>query len=399
MTRVVDRHELVRRVNERRVVEVLLEHGPTSRVHVAEVTGLSKPTVNSLVQDLIEAGLVRRDGKTSGSVGRSATLFTVDVDSRLVIGVDLGGTKVKAGIANLTGEILAEQVEPTDRHGGRSVLSQIGRICRELVSRIDDASWSSVQAVGLSAPGVFHPETGRVDLAFNIPRWGDLDLGKELDELLDIEVIIDNDVNLATIGEQWRGLGSQTDDFAFIAIGTGIGMGLVVNGELVHGARRAAGEISYLPIGADPLLRPEVRRRGAFEESAAAGGIAEILRHQLGEEIPSHLTEDTSVADIFAAASAGDEAAVRVVDREAQLIALAILAVSSVVDPELFVLGGGIGSNPLLLQPVRHYVAELAPYEIRVETSALGDRASLYGAIAVGLQMTRERILTGGGPK
>jgi glucokinase len=395
MPRVLDRHDLVRRVNERRVIEALLEHGPTSRVHVAEVTGLSKPTVNALVRDLEEVGLVSANGKATGSIGRSAVLYSVDAQSRLAIGVDLGGTKVRAGIADLSGEILAEQMEPTDRQGGRAVLAQIKRLCTELVDRIE-APWSSVQAVGLSAPGVFHPDTGQVDLAFNVPGWGDLNVGKELDELLDVQVILDNDVNLAAIGEKWKGLAGHAEDFAFIAVGTGVGMGLVVNGQLVHGHRRAAGEISYLPIGPDPLHDLGVRKRGAFEEAVAAGGVNAALRDRIKTGIPSSLLPTATVADIFEAAAAGDEAARQVVDDEAQLIARAILTVSSVVDPELFILGGGIGSNPLLLSPVRSYVAEIAPYDIRVETSAIGDRASLYGALAVALQTIRNQILKEG---
>ena len=396
MSSTVDRHTLVRQVNQRRVLETILAHGPTSRVEVSMITGLSKPTVNLLVQDLVDSGVVMENGRSTGSVGRSAQLYSVDPLAAVVIGIDLGGTKVRVAVSDLFGEILAEQMEPTSRDGGAAVLEQLDHLARSLADRVD-VPWDKVVTVGLSAPGVLDVESDHVGLAFNIPGFADVSLTSDLEATLDAEVIVDNDLNLAAVGEHWKGLAAGVSNFAFIGIGTGFGMGLVVNGDLIHGSRGAAGEIAYLPIGVDLFGDPSARQRGALEEAAAASGIEAAFASLVERGGPSTLREGATVAEIFSAAAAGDAIAREVVEREARLVAQAILAVAAVADPELIVLGGGIGSNPALLGPVREFVDEIAPFPIRVETSALGDRASVVGAVAVGVQRTRERLFNEGG--
>ncbi len=398
MVQRVDRHTLVRQVNEQRVLDTIFEHGPISRVQVAEIAGLSKPTVNAIVRDLVEVGLVQAEGTTSGSLGRAATLYGVNGLAGIVLGVDLGGTKVRAALVDLYGEIYAEQTEPTDNQGGEAVIAQVRRMGHGMVERLG-LDWQQVSAVGFCAPGVIDPTTGRVDLAYNLPGFGDVQLHSDLCEALGVEVIIDNDVNMAAMGEKWQGLGATTNNFAFLAIGTGFGMGLVIDNELIHGARGAAGEIAYLPIGRDLFTNPEVRLRGSLEEAAASSGIENTLRQKLSEGTSSTLKAGVRVADIFAAAAAGDDVANAVIDHEARLVAQAILAVSAVVDPGIFILGGGIGSNPLLLEPVRRYVDDIAPYQIEVVTSTLGDRASVLGTLVVGLNHVREKLFNERGPK
>lgn len=389
--RAPDRHTLVRHTNERRVLEILFERGPVTRVEVSEIAGLSKPTVNAVVRGLVDSGLLREDGKTLGRVGRSAQVYALDDRSRLVAGVDLGGTKVRVAIANLLGEVIAEITEPTDLAGGRQVLDQIVRTCHDVALRAG-LDWELVDTIGISAPGVLDPATDRVDLAFNIPGFNELHLRRDLESRLGREVMIDNDVNLAALGEQWKGLAAHTRNFVFLAIGTGIGMGLVVDGRLVHGHRGAAGEIGFMPVGGDPLAEPALRRRGALEESAATDGVIAIHERLRAAKTDPTSARPSSVAEIYAAAGDGDAVALQTVEEQARLIALAAMAVTSVVDPEMFVLGGGIGANPLLLQPVRRYLAELSPFEVRVETSALGDRTSVLGALALALGRTKEKI-------
>lgn len=391
MDHTLDRHALIRKVNQRRVLDVILKHGPTSRVKISELAGLSKPAVNKLVQDLVASGLVRQEGRTSGSVGRSAALYSIENRATMVVGIDLGGTKIRVATADLLGEILAEQVEPTTGGGGQAVLRQLSDLSRGLVRR-SGFEWKQVAAVGLATPGVFDPSSDHVDLAYNIPGFGDLNLTDELKQALGMDVILDNDVNLAAVGERWKGLAAQASNYVFIAIGTGFGMGLVVDGRLVHGSRGAAGEIAYLPIGSDLVSDASWRQRGALEEAAAGSGIEAEFRSRIDKGGKSRIGRAASAADIFAAAATGDSLSNDIVRHEARLVALAILAVSSVVDPELVVLGGSIGSNPQLIDPVRKSLAEIAPFDIRVETSVLGDRASVIGAVAAGVEQIQQTL-------
>jgi len=378
---------MARQLNEQAVLDVIYSTGPTRRTEVAQATGLSKPTVSSIVEDLVAAGLVHEIGRTQGDIGRTAALYQVNPAVGHVVGVDLGGTKVRAAVCDLFGTILAEQVQPTDPTGPDAVIRQILTLAADLAAEAD-IDMSTVRVLSVATPGTVDPRTGQISLAYNIQSFADINLASRLASGNGFQVVLDNDVNMAAVGERWRGLAGQCDNFAFFAIGTGIGMGLMLGGEIWQGHAGAAGEVGYLPVGRDPF-DPAVRRRGALEETAAGRGLAARYREALeqhGNEAPKGLTAEA----VFQAAAGGHEIATDVVEAEARVLATAIAAVNAVVAPEMVVLGGGVGANPLLLEPVRRYVAELVPNpELRVETSALSHRASLFGSLAIGLQEAR----------
>ncbi|QOC92156.1 ROK family protein [Micromonospora craniellae] len=291
-------------------------------------------------------------------------------------GVDLGGTKLRAALADLTGHIVAEDVLATDPRGGLAVAAQIDTLLRDLAVR-GGIDWSQVHASAVGLPGAPHPQTGAVDLSPNVSELGALDVRAELTRLLGHPVLLDNDVNVAAVGEWWLGSGRTHRDFVFVAIGTGVGMGIVLDGELVRGARGAAGEISYLPLGTDPF-DPANQVRGALEEAVAGAALAARYRAASGRQ--------ASVPDVFDRAAAGDAGARSAIDEEARFIALAVVAVTAVLDPEAVVLGGGIGSRTELVEPVRRWVAALSAHTPVIKTSQLGDRAGLLGAVAIARQ-------------
>ena len=306
---------------------------------------------------------------------------------RYIVGVDLGGTKLRAAICDLFGRILGERVIDTDARAPDAVIEQIRGLVHALTGDAGvDPSTVPVLAVG--TPGTVDRATGRIGLAFNVPSFTDTDLGARLAEGASLRVLLENDVNVAAVGERWQGLARNCDNFVFLAVGTGIGAGLMLNGEIWQGRGGAAGEVGYPPLGGDPF-DPANRRRGALEEAAAGSGIARGFRARIAAGEPSVLRDGATAAEIFAAAANGDAAARAVVDDEARAVALAIAAIAAVVAPEMVVLGGGIGSNELLLEPVRGYVAQLVPLELPVVTSRLGHRATLVGALALGLQEAR----------
>jgi len=290
-----------------------------------------------------------------------------------VAGVDLGGTKLRAALADLSGHIVAEDVLATDPRGGLAVAAQIDALLRDLAVR-GGVPWSDVRVSAIGLPGAPDPATGTVDLSPNVSELGSFDIRAELTSRLGHRVVLDNDVNMAAAGERWLGSGRTHRHFVFVAVGTGIGMGIVLNGELVHGARGAAGEISYLPLGTDPF-DPANQVHGALEQAVAGAALAARYRAVSGEQ--------ASVPDVFDRAAAGDEVARAAIDEEARFIALAIVAVTAVLDPEAVVLGGGIGSRVELVEPVRRWVAALTADAPEIKTSLLGDRAGLLGAIAV----------------
>ena len=290
-----------------------------------------------------------------------------------VAGVDLGGTKLRAALADLDGLVLAEQVQPTDPRGGTAVAAQIDALLRELADRAG-VDWADVRASAIGLPGVPDPATGAIELSPNVSDLEALDVRAELTRRLGHPVVLDNDVNMAAAGERWLGSGRTHRHFVFVAVGTGVGMGIVLDGELVRGARGAAGEISYLPLGTDPFDKDN-QVKGALEEAVAGAALAARYRAVSGEQ--------ASVPDVFDRAAAGDPDALAAIDEEARLIALAVVAVTAVLDPEAVVLGGGIGSRAELVEPVRRWVAALSADAPLIKTSRLGDRAGLLGAVAV----------------
>ncbi len=356
-----------------------------SRAQIARDSGLSKPTVSQALAALERAKLVREAGRTSGGKGPTAVLYALNPRAGWVLGLDVGHDRVRAAIADLTGEIVARRDERARVRSAGSLIGQLGDIAHALASEAGIRGKQVTVAV-VGSPGVFEASRGQVALAHNLPGWGREGLAEVVQQELGTKVAFENDVNLATLGERWRGLGKDVDDFVYLHVATGVGMGLVLNGELFRGSTGAAGEVGYLPLGdADPR-GAKARRRGALEGALGAEGVVALAR-STGMRAP------LTPRRIFDAARAGDARALGVVQGVAERIALAIAAIVPVVDPELVILGGGVGRNgDLLLEPVRRELAELSPFRPRVEVSALGEDAELVGAVSMALQAAQERL-------
>jgi predicted NBD/HSP70 family sugar kinase len=269
----------------------------------------------------------------------------------------------------------------------------------EMVSEVIDqaaAVHGRPLALGISSPGVVDQASGRVtSLAYNVVPEGGFDPLEVIRDRFDLPVLVENNVNLAAVGEKWFGLARGVSTMVFIAIGAGIGMGIIIDDELVRGAHGAAGEIGYLPLVGDPF-NPRHRLHGGLEDEIAAAGIVTAFN----ERCSGDDSELSSAHEVFERAADGDPAARAVVDHVASRLGTAIATVCAILDPKLIVLGGGIGANPVLLRPVRGSAAALVPITARIETSLLGERAALQGAIAVALHAARATLLSpGAAPK
>ncbi len=379
---------LARQMSVRAVMETLMRAGPISRAELARVTGLSKQTASEVVRDLEANGWVRERGQTQGLVGRSATTYELDVSRAYVLGVDLGGTKVHVALADLAGAIAAEEIEATDKRGGQHVVEQIAALTSRAASRAG-ADPRRIRYGAMGSPGVFQPGSGRINIAPNIPNLDRIDVVQALRDRLGFAVAVENDVNLAAVGERWRGCCRDASTFAFVALGTGIGMGLMADGKLIRGARGAAGEIAYLPLGGDPF-DSRGYRLGTLETAIGSVAILERFRGLGGEGV-----ED--VRGVFDRLVDGDPAARTTIDEVARLLAQALMAVRALLDPELVVLGGSIGSRPELVERVRALLAGFMTEPLRVEASPLGGRAALLGAVGTALSTLYDAVfgLTG----
>jgi predicted NBD/HSP70 family sugar kinase len=343
---------LLRTLNQGALMQRLREDGPFSRAQLSRDTGLSKPTVSQALADLEAAGLVRSVGHSAPSRGRTALLYEPDPTAGYVLGIDIGRAWI--------------------RIDARATVKQAG------------IGWKRVVHTVVASPGVFDPATGRLWHAPNLPDWSKPGLADELRDALTPSTAIDNDANLAAVGERDFGRGRDARSFVYVELGTGLGVGIVIDGELYRGARGAAGEVAYIPWPADG--RAARSDRGRLEEATSgAAVVAEARRAGMGPAV--------TAKDVFDAARRGDAKALHAVDVEAERIALLLATITAVVDPEFIVLGGGIGASADLLRPrIGTHLEELTPLETRIEESELGHDAIVLGAIATALETAREIV-------
>src|SRR5438477_4915203 len=369
---------LLKRLNEESVLETIRTGAPISRAEIARRAGISKPTVSLALQALLEAGLVREAAAGPAGPSYGAVYFEPVAEAALVLGIDLGARFLRGALSDLTGTIRARQdVE----HGGLGAEPALGAIVelRDSLVRAAGLSHDLIDEIVVGVPGVVEQRSGAVGLATNVPGLDGRRYAEELAERLGHRVTLENDVNLAALGERRLGVAQGIEDFMFLSVGTGLGAGLVLRGELQRGYHGAAGELDYVAVGLEQEVDP------------CAAALSEVAE-RLARGASTTLAPPFDARSVFAAARSGDAVAREVVLEEARRIALHIAPIAAVTDVGLVVLGGGIGANAQLLDDVRPLLAKWLPYPPRVEISSLGDGAVLMGALAVGVESALDRV-------
>src|SRR3954452_18246520 len=260
---------LLRAHNERAVLERLRAVGPSSRPDLARIARLSKPTVSQALANLEAAGLVRPVGPASPSLGRTAMLYEVDPTAGYVVGVDIGRGWIRVAAADLAGEIVARRDERNRSRGQAALVTLVGEVAHDVVAAAG-LTWKQVAHTVVGGPGVFDPDSDRLRHAPNLPGWSRPGVMSSLRAALPPTVTLDNDATLAAVGEGTYGSGRDARTFVYVSVGTGIGMGVIIDGELYRGAHGAAGEVGYLPLSGDDeaVPGPGAKRRGLLEEAA-----------------------------------------------------------------------------------------------------------------------------------
>jgi predicted NBD/HSP70 family sugar kinase len=369
---------LLKNLNERTVLETIRDAAPISRAEISRRTRISKPTVSLALKALLEAGLVREsphepDGPTYGAV-----YFEPVADAALVVGLDLGARFLRSAVCDLGGTIRARQDIELRQPAAEAGLDVVPSLLTSLLMNTG-LDGDLIDAVIVGVPGVVDSRSGTVHVT-HLSELEGRAFGLELSERLSLPVTLENDVNLAALGEQWLGVARGVEDFVFLSVGTGLGAGLVLHGELHRGHHGAAGEVDYALVGLAQEVDPSAGAVSSLASTLAPGG-------------KTSLEPPFDVRSVFAAARGGDIVAQAVVQEDARRIALHISAVAAVADVELAVLGGGLGANgDLLLAPVRELLAGWLPYAPRVEVSSLGEAAVLTGALAVGRRAALDNV-------
>lgn len=374
---------LLRALNDRAALELLLARGPLTRAQLGELTGLSKVTASQLVERLEERGLVTRVGEQAGGRGPNAQLYAVTPGSAYVVGVDVAADRVVAACADITGEVVGRVEQST-----RDTDDPVGVVHNAVVQAVSEAKadLTSVRRVVLGTPGLVDPGSGDITFAFNLPRWH-RGLLAALREDLATRVVFENDVNLAAVAESHTGAASGVDDFVLVWAGVGVGLAIVLGGRLHHGSSGAAGEIGYLPVPGVPVNRDQSRRsKPPFGQLAGAEALRAVARE--------HGFRGPSAAEAIKAAIAAGTAGGPVLDEIARRLALGVASTCVVLDPPLVVLAGEVGQagGSALADRVQHEVAAITLVSPKVVVSEISDEPVLQGALLTALDAVRDEV-------
>ena len=304
-----------------------------------------------------------------------------------VFGVDIGGTTVKIGLFSIEGELL-DKWEITTRKddGGAYILQDItdsinAKLTEKGISKED------VKGVGMGVPGPVK-EDGTVVKCVNL-GWGVFNAADELSELVGLPVKVGNDANMAALGEYWQGGGKSYQNIVMITLGTGVGGGIIINGKMLSGVNGAGGEIGHMPIDPEEQDVCNCGKKGCLEQYASATGIVRLANRALqASDKPSVLREAkyVSAKEIFDAAKSGDNLALELMEEHGKRLGYALASVACVVDPEAFVIGGGVSkAGNILLNTVKKYYQEYAFHACRNTEfclATLGNDAGMYGGAA-----------------
>lgn len=375
--------QLMKQLNRATVIDVLTKQGPISQTRICEITGLSRSTVSTIVSSLKQENLVLEVSRVSSKAGRKRTLLALNSKAGYVIGVDLGGTKIAGALTDLGGNVVMKMKCNTNSQEGTD--ESFRNLVTLIKSLIDESAvpQSKLRGIGIGIPGVVNNDY--VQWAPSL-KWKDRPLAAELRDHLGLPVFLENDVNLQALGEYWYGSGQGVANLVCLAIGTGLGAGVILNGQLYHGAHQAAGEVCNLVTDRSQLGRP-YPSYGFLEQFASGTGLTRLFKAKSELSLPEEYHIDAEY--VFARARSGDQYALEVIDEFSHNLALALVSISCILDPELIILGGGVsGEADLFLERVKGLCAPVLQVMPRIEVTQLGLRAGVMGAVALTLHNT-----------
>ena len=384
----------LRQTNARGLLRLLQTHNPCSKADLVRHSGLSAPTVSSGIAHLDALGLIEHLGDGESSGGRPPGLLRFNTRHGSVAAVDIGGTRVRLMLADLGGNPLAHTSfllapgQKTPEAIAALIANAVRSMCRDTATPL-----RKLLHLTAGAPGITNAASGIVLAAPNLDQWVEVPLRQLLERATALPCLVDNDTNLAALGESWRGAARNVDSFVFIALGTGVGAGIFLNGRLHRGAHWSAGEIGYLGVPGKKRAAMNVRELGQLEQVIGGPGIEAEWRRRLEKRNPDTGLLDLRASQIFDRAAAGDRQATDLLGWVAAILAEAIADIAVLLNPEVVVLGGGVGAHPELCRVTAALLQRHVFAQPSLRSSALGTDAQLHGAISVSLAAVEARLL------
>ena len=368
-------------------------NSPVTRQLIAEVSGLSKPTVNEALDILFKKKLISMDKGSlksiSGKPGPKAQNISFNKDRKKIVGIDIGSSKIRVLLSDLDGNIMASISEPTPFKGGRNAtLSKVQGLVSQILAE-GSLKISHIGAVVAGSPGTINPTTGEITRAYNLPEWENFSLSGELSTLLKKQVHVENEAHLAIYGEYWKGGAKDLTNAAAMSIGVGIGLGLLIDGQVYRGFNGIAGEVGNLPLQMAGSVQSPANANFEFQASAVGleRNFEEVRRNDGAKEIIESANNGKVTAQvIYAAAANGNTLGIELVNQQLDLLSRGIASVCCITNPEVFILGGGLA--PALephLKSISKMVQKITLIAPKIIISELKDLATAYGAIRRGI--------------
>jgi predicted NBD/HSP70 family sugar kinase len=374
---------LLRRLNDRSALELLLSEGPLTRAELADRTGLSKVTAAQTLTRLEQRGLVEVTGERGGSRGPNAALYGVVPSSAYVAGLEVLPDRITVGVADITGTVVVEvEADPLDGNDPiATVHTAVVRACA--AAKVD---MSRLRAFVIGTRGMVDPRTGDMRFSYDLPSWH-VGVLASLRERLGASVTIENDVNLVALAEHRYGAAVGHDDFVVLWAGVGQGLGVMLGGRLHRGVLGGAGEIGWLPVPGEPLPADVAHpNTGSYQRLVGTDALLELAAEHAvpGDSVPAQLR----------AAVAGGYSAY--LDSVAHRLAVGVAAVSVVLDPGLVVLSGHVGSagGAELAARVEKAAAQMCPTGPSVVATGVTGNPVLRGAMVAALDRAREEVFS-----
>jgi glucokinase len=386
----VGRPSHLRHTNALTILKLLREAGSCSRADLVRASGLSAPTVTNVVGDLLAANLIKPLGEGESSGGRPPDMISFKAERGCLLAAEITAGFLSFLLTDLSGAeldraqlSLANQTTTPD-----AICRLIGAEARRLL-RNHRKTGDKLLALVVGVPAITNVEDGIVLSISTLENWRSVPLRTLLSKVVDCRIIIENDTNLAALGERYRGAAQTEETFICISIGNNVSAGIVLGGQIHHGAQWSAGEIAYLRLPHVSRRYPTLHEFGELEMVLTSSGILKSWREATirtrGHANPA--SRQMGVSGVLNLAQAGDPRAKKIIQHRAAIVSDIIVNLSLILNPGLILLGGEVGSHPVLLSSVQKQLERCEFAVTKIAVATLGDTAVLWGAIAVGLEM------------
>ena len=375
--------------------------GEISRVEIARRIGLTRAAVSSIIGDLINMGIIREAERITSANGRPPVVLEINPEYGRVVGIDIGASHISLLLADMGASIIDECDSSFDiGKGPESGLKVLDQLLHEMLGK-HNIPINRILAAGIGVPGPISVDAGAVISPPIMPNWDGFPIRDSLEKLWEIPVSLNNDAELGALGEWAAGAGRGERDLAYIKVGTGIGAGLILDGEIYRGVTGSAGEIGHLTIDEDgPLCT--CGNRGCLEAFAGGRAIAQQAQDAVSNKKRTHLStiqpiESITALDVATAAQQGDLFSQQILERAGTQIGIAIAGLVNFLNPGMVIIGGGVAqTGDIILEPMRQAVQRrslpAATRTVRITTAMLGKRSSSIGAVTQAISIALKQV-------